>query len=288
MRSSKRILTRLTVFGSAGLVAFGLLGAGAARADGSGGQVTAIVGKGSAGEGRALENHSAIADDQKIALRKDEACSILIDDDTLLELCEETEVTLERHPVSNRRIVRVSAGEVRIVVEPRVADDRIEIHTPAAIAVLLGTIVHVSVDPATRETTLTSKESKFRVVSSDPNVKGSTTVTDLEQLVMRPGESPPKQPRRLDPEELDELGGCLVDFHAVAGNLASHALKLRPAERIAAVEGGKYPGNGAPGPAAPSQDPADDIVEPSEVCNPIDCAGVGEMEGGSGSFLTEN
>jgi hypothetical protein len=282
MRLRMRNSIWLPALGLAGSMALGLPGAGPARAEGGGAQVTAVVGDAVTGSGRALENHSAIADDEKITLGKDDACSILIDDDALLELCEETEVTLERDPLTKRRIVRVNAGEVRIVVEPRLVGERIEIHTPAAIATILGTIVHVGVDPQTRETTLTSKESKFRVVSSDPNVKGSTTVTDLEQLVMRPGDPPPKQPRRLEPEEVDELGGCLVDFHQVAGDLASHALQLRPTERIAAIESAEVPWDSPGGPAAPAQDPADDIVEPAAVCSSFDCAGASDMESGRG------
>jgi hypothetical protein len=257
-----------------------LLGAGVALADGSGAQVTAVVGDAVTGSGQQLENRSEIADDEKIALGKDGACSVLIDDDALVEMCEETAVVFETDPQSGRRRIRVNGGAIRIVVEPRVVEERIEIHTPAAIATILGTIVHVSVDPVTGETTITSEESRVRVESNDPTVKGSTTVSPLEQISMSPGEAPPDRPRALEPEEVAGLGGCLIDFHAVARNLASDDLQLDAADRIATIEDPDAPWapSPPPGPAAPAGDPADSLVEPAEVCSAIDCS-VGDMSG---------
>jgi len=285
MRPELALSPRLIARAALALAAATLVGAAPAGAEDAPAHVTAVVGDPQTGEGESLDSHSALGDREKIAVGKDEGCSILVDDDALIELCEDTEITLDRDPVSGRRIVRVNAGSVRLVVEPRVVEDRLEIHTPAAIATLLGTIVHVSVDPTTQATTLTSKESKFRVRSSDPTVKGSTIVSDLEQVVMRPGDAPPAAPRKLEPEEVDELAGCLIDFHAVAGDIASHALQLHTAERLAAVEDAEVPWNPpAPGPAAPGGDPADDLVEPAEVCSPVDCAGV-DMDGGPGRLI---
>jgi ferric-dicitrate binding protein FerR (iron transport regulator) len=128
--------------------------------------------------------------------------------------------------------VRIHAGEIRIIVEPRGARERIEVHTPAAIATILGTIVHFAVDPMTGETTISSAESQVRVRSSHPDVSGSTIVSPLEQIRMKPGQAPPERPKTLEPEEFAELGGCLVDFHALAGKLASDGFQLRTADRL--------------------------------------------------------
>ena len=86
--------------------------------------------------------------------------------------------------------------------------------TPAAIATILGTIVHVAVDPRRARPGCSSAQSEVRVESSDPGVKGSTTLAALEQITVKPGEAPPSRPRRLAREEIAALGGCLVDFHA--------------------------------------------------------------------------
>jgi hypothetical protein len=240
-------------------------------------RVTTAVGAVSTDSGRALGVRSSLADEEKISLEKDEGCSVLIDDDALVEMCEETEMVLETDPESGRRLVRIDAGEIRIIVEPRAVGQRIEVHTPAAIATILGTIVHFAVDPATGETIISSAENRVRVRSSDPSVAGSTVVSPLEQIRMKPGQAPPEEPKKLAPEEFAELGGCLVDFHSVAGKLASDGFQIRTADRIAIAEGAETPWNPVQPPAAPTVDPGYDIVEPSEICSPVDC-GVGEIE----------
>ena len=250
-----------------------LLGAVVALADEPSAQVTVVVGDAVAGSGRPLASHSGVADDEEIRMGKDGGCSLLVDDDALIELCEETSVVLERDERTQRRRVRVDAGEIRIVVEPRLVEERLEIHTPAAIATILGTIVHVAVDPATGETTISSAQSKVRVESSDPSVKGSTTVAALEQITVKPGEAPPSRPRRLAREEIAALGGCLLDFHAAAQELARDDLQRHIVERIATVDGAETPWNDPPGPAAPARNPSNDLVNPANVCSPTDCGG---------------
>jgi hypothetical protein len=275
MRTEKRVRRLLAGIGIAMLLA---VAAGTAVGKEPAGRVTTAVGDVTSDFGRPLAVRSSISEEEKIALEKDEGCSVLIDDDALVEMCEETAMVLETDPESGRRLVRIDAGEIRIIVEPRAADERIEVHTPAAIATILGTIVHFAVDPVTGDTTISSAENRVRVRSSDPNVSGSTVVSSLEQIRLKPGEAPPEEPRRLEPEEFAELGGCLIDFHALAGKLASDEFQLRTVDRIAAAEGVDTPWNPARPPVAPALNPADDIVEPSEICSPWDC-GIGELEG---------
>jgi hypothetical protein len=250
-----------------------LLGAVAALADEPSAQVTAIVGDAVAGSGRPLAHRSGVEDGEEIRMGKEAGCSLLVDDDALLELCEDTSVVLERDERTNRRRVRVDAGEVRIVVEPRLREERLEIHTPAAVATILGTIVHVAVDPETGETTISSAQSKVRVESSDPSVKGATTVSALEQITVKPGEAPPAQPRRLAREEIAALGGCLLDFHATAEELARDEFHLHVLDRVSTVDGGRTPWSAPPGPAAPAVNPSNDLVDPASVCSPTNCGG---------------
>jgi hypothetical protein len=254
-----------------------LLGAVATLADEPGAQVTAVVGDAVTGSGEPLANHGGIGDGQEIRMGKEGGCSLLVDEDALLELCEETSVVLERDERTNRRRVRVDAGEIRIVVEPRLLEERIEVHTPAAIATILGTIVHVAVDPETGETAISSAESKVRVESSDPSVKGSTTVGSLEQITVKPGEAPPSRPRRMAREEIAALGGCLLNFHATAHELARDELHLHVLERVATVDGGETPWSAPPGPAAPAENLSSDLVDPSSACSPADC-GIGRVQ----------
>jgi len=264
-----------------------LLGAFAAFADEPSAHVTAVVGDAVTGSGQPLTTHGGVGDDEEIRMGKDGGCSLLVDDDALLEMCEETSVVLERDERTQRRMVRLDAGEIRIVVEPRLLEERLEVHTPAAIATILGTIVHVAVDPATGETTISSAQSKVRVESSDPNVQGSTTVSDLEQITVMPGQAPPPTPRRLAREEMAALGGCLLDFRAVAQDRARDEVQLRVVERIATDDGADTPWSGRPAPAAmaPSLNPSNDLVDPASVCLPTDCGGENVAPPVRGQFL---
>ncbi|HXV36012.1 MAG TPA: FecR domain-containing protein [Myxococcota bacterium] len=219
----------------------------------------------------------AIADGEHVRLGEDAACSILLDSDALVELCAETSLVFERDRGSQRRIVSLDGGEIRIVVEPRAVGERIEIHTPAAIATLLGTIAHVAVDPQTGETTITSAHSRISVRSGLPGVDGSTVLEAGEQLTVRRGEPPPAQPRRLDPRELSELGGCLVDFHSAAADRDSREHGARLLERLAASDAANAPElpraadpDSAGG--APPETPGDPLAGQEGVCVATDCA----------------
>jgi len=165
----------------------------AALADEVAGQITASTD---------TELDGPIADGEHLRLGDDAACSILLDDDAVVELCDQTSVVFERDRASNRRIVSLDGGEIRIVVEPRDFPERIEIHTPAAIATLLGTIVHVSVDSETGATTISSAQSEVSVRSDEPAVRGTTVLKAGEQVIVEPGAAPPAIPKRLDPREI--------------------------------------------------------------------------------------
>jgi hypothetical protein len=231
------------------------------------GQVTASLDSGVGG---------SVADGEHVKLGEEGACSILLDEDAVVELCGQTSVVFKRDPKTNRRIVSLESGELRIVVEPREFEERIEIHTPAAIATLLGTIVHVSVDPATGETTITSAESKVSVRSDQAAVSGTTVLTPGEQVTVDPGQAPPATPKRLDDEEFDELGGCLVNFHVAAADRDSRENDERVTERLTthdAANAGPIPG-AAPGDrprGGPGSDPGDPLTGQEGVCVATDC-----------------
>jgi len=257
MRGSMQL--RITRIGAA-VLAGAMAAAFPAFADDMGGQVTAVIGEVVTGNGRALENHTQVADDERIALGKDGAASILFDRDSLVELCRETEVVLAKDPRTGARRIRVDSGALRVVVEPRAVPEPIEIHTPTAIATIRDTIVHVAVDPASGDTTITGEENQVRVRSSDPAVPGSVTVSALEQIVVRSGGPLPARARRLESAEVERLAGCQVDFHAAASDLASQDRRLHAAERIATTDGDldgwRMPPESPAAPSTPPRSPA--------------------------------
>jgi len=253
------------------------LGAIGVAADEIAGEITASIGDVADG---------ALAEGEHVKLGEDGACSILVDQDAVVELCGQTSLVLKRDEGSNRRIVALDRGEIRIVVEPRGLEERIEIHTPAAIATLLGTIVHVSVDPKTGATTISSAESQVAVRSGDPQISGTTVVEASQQLTVMPGVAPPAKPKRLDRDQISELGGCLVDFHSAALGRDSHNHSLRVAERLTIPdiveygEGGKLP---LPTTATHDADPlpnapGERLATQEDVCVVTDCEPAPELD----------
>jgi hypothetical protein len=137
-----------------------------------------------------------------------------------------------------------------MVVEPREADERIEIHTPAAIATILGTVIYVTVDPATGETTFSSSDSRVNIRGRDevactpvglpaeaglPECAAGTTIGSLEQLTVVPGEQE-REKKKVDEQDLAALGGCLVNFHDLAAQIDRASQEKKAAARVAAVD----------------------------------------------------
>jgi hypothetical protein len=253
------------------------LGAIGVAADEIAGEITASIGDVADG---------ALAEGEHVRLGEDGACSILVDQDAVVELCGQTSLVLKRDEASNRRVVALDRGEIRIVVEPRELEERIEIHTPAAIATLLGTIVHVAVDPKTGATTISSAESQVSVRSGDPQISGTTVVEASQQLTVMPGVAPPAKPKRLDRDQISELGGCLVDFHSAALGRDSHNHSLRVAERLTIPDIVEYGGGGKlPLPTTATHDadplpntPGEELATQEDVCVVTDCEPAPELD----------
>ena len=203
------------ISGHAVQLAVAALAAGApAGAAAPGATVTAVTGNAGA-SGAALERQSKLADGDSLQTGQDAACSILVDGDAVLELCQATSLRLGHREgrSDGPRVLELRAGEIRVLAEPRPAGQRIEIHTPAAIATILGSVVYVAVD-AKGVTTIASAESNVRVESSR-RLGRAMTLTAGQQVTVRPGAPLPRVAQIWDPEA-SPADGCLIDFRAIA------------------------------------------------------------------------
>ncbi|MBW2665991.1 MAG: FecR domain-containing protein [Deltaproteobacteria bacterium] len=267
-----RIIRRNCNAGIALLCGFVLLCAGSAVAASVGARLTAVVGEATSGDA-ALSREGALAEDTQIKTGSDGGAAMLVDEDSLVELCAETIMTLTRNEAGNR-VIEVGAGTTRIIVQPRPGEEHIQIHTPAAIATILGTVVYVTVDPITRESSIATLDNPVRIISADPTIEGSTTIHGSERITMMPGEAPAAVPERLPESTLTNLGGCLADFHAAALQLDRIAHASNVGERIALLDGrvASLPRvaieKSKPDPPTPGSRPS--IEDPSEVLSPID------------------
>ncbi len=194
------------------LVALGaLLLAGSAAASPAA-TVTAMVGDGSAG-GQGMSQMSEVVEGQPVETAEDANCSMLLDENALLELCGNTVMRLEREDPQGPRIVRVDSGEARVSAPELAGASRIEIHTPTAVATLLGTSLHVSVDINTGDTTFSCLDNPVNVASN--SVGGDVNCANGQQVFV-PANQAPQERGALTAEALKGLDGCLIDFHAVA------------------------------------------------------------------------
>ena len=211
--------------------------------------LTAVKGDASV-QDRVLGERAEVADDQALQTGDNAGCSVLLDRNAVVELCGQTRISFAKDAKRGNRIVNVESGELRLIVEPREANERIEIHTPAAIATILGTVVYISVDPLTGATTISSSESQVNIRDRDeeectprglpvepglPECAEGTTIGDLEQLTVVPGERQ-QSAKKISQRQIDDLGGCLLDFHDLALDVDRLPQETKAAQHVAAVD----------------------------------------------------
>lgn len=190
------------------LVPAGLAGAAAAR-------ITAAIGDAEANDAE-MNLRGSLDDGAELETGEDGGCALLIDDDALMEVCGDTQIRLERRDgkPDGARVVRLDRGNIRMVVEPRLGEEKVEIHTPAAIATVLGTILHVSVN-ALGASEIISEASRVQIESTNPN--------EPDSKVLEPGQSITVAVDgtlgdivELEPQEIEARGGCYVGLHDMA------------------------------------------------------------------------
>jgi hypothetical protein len=211
--------------------------------------LTSVKGEASSSTG-ALDSHAELAEGEKLETGDESGCSVLLDQNAVVELCGQTRISFATDVKRGNRIVNVESGTLRMVVEPREPGERIEIHTPAAIATILGTILYVTVDPATGEATFTSTDSQVNIrdrIESDcvpaglpaeagiPQCNEGTTIDGLEQLTVVPGEKR-REKKQISERDLALLGGCLLDFHDLAAELDRMTQASKTTQRVVAVD----------------------------------------------------
>ena len=204
--------------------------------------ITSVLGTVEAGDSLGAGERGALGEGQGVTTGEDSNCSILVDENALVEMCGGTTVALARTD-GGQRMVKLDQGEVRMFVEPRVAGERIEIHTPTIVATILGSVVHVTHDPATDTSTVSSQEHDIRVHKVGDPEDVFTIVRQGEQLQIAAGEPIPSSATVMSAAAMGGLAGCFLQIHenAVAydrGVGASRAVARVADVDVAAVESG--------------------------------------------------
>jgi hypothetical protein len=212
-------------------------------------RLTSVKGEATSSAG-ALDSHTELGDGEQLKTGDESGCSILLDENAVVELCGQTRISFSTDEKRGNRIINIESGTVRMIVEPREANERIEIHTPAAIATILGTIIIVTVDPVTGEATFTSSDSQVNIRALDeedctpfglpaeagiPQCAEGTTIGALEQLTVVPGEKV-REKKEVSEQDLALLGGCLFDFHDLAAEIDRMAQANKATQRVVAID----------------------------------------------------
>lgn len=196
------------------LTVMALVAAGALAAIGPAGAepigtVTAVKGDTSIGETPA-ELSDQVSADQSIVTGPEASCSVLVEKRALIQFCGQAAVRLRHDEKRNATVVDVAEGSTRTLAGPRQADEPLEIHTPVAIAAILGTILSVTVAPATGDATFALEEGKARIETRDPAGGGTVMLNAGEQVrVTADGRAGEVMPLRL--RDLAERPDCLDD-----------------------------------------------------------------------------
>jgi hypothetical protein len=240
------------------LIAAGALGmSGSAGADVTG-TITSVKGDASVGEHPA-EISNPVAEGEGIVTGPEAACSVLVDDRALVQFCGQAVVRLRHDEQRNATIVDVTEGSTRTLAGPRLADEPLEIHTPVAIASILGTILAVSVDPATRDATFALEEGKARIQTVDPASDRTIMLNAGEEVTIHAdGSADPVRPRRM--RDANERSDCLQDrfFHGASVEVA----RVERAQAVTdAITRADIPYAGLPPVAAPPEAPLEPIAD---------------------------
>ena len=268
IRRSTGLAAAIALCGGLGLAAVTV------RAGEDPGQVTSVIGDTRANDAQ-LAGGASVGERERVATGEDGKCSMLVDGNIVIQLCERTKLVLRDDPEQDRRIIQIDAGSAHVVAAPRLAEEHVEIHTPAAIAVLLGTIVHVTVDAATGDSTITSTHSAVRVRSANERFDQETTLHPAQQITVRRGAPPPAHPQQLGPRQITELTTCIADIREAALQQKRGDLVDDTITRMAESEISRGRSLGL-APARPTsqpenQTPGGDLNDLGDICTPIDC-----------------
>jgi hypothetical protein len=171
--------------------------------------VTAVSG-GARLDGNPLTTHLLVDDgssDIEIETDAGGSCALLHGESILLQLCGDTQVRIPARQGDAPQTIEVTRGELRVTTMRHRSGRRMEIRTPTAIARPFNTILHLSVEPTTGKTVITSLESRAVVVSTNPDEKRSAILNRGQQVTLYPGQAPGKI-QKFDIEGLQYRSPC--------------------------------------------------------------------------------
>jgi hypothetical protein len=271
-KMGRRISLAMTAMVAAGALA--MSGPAAAEVSGT---VTSVKGDTSVGA-KPAEIASLVSEGESIVTGPEGACSLLVDKRSLVQFCGQAAVRLSYDEERGATIVNVTEGTTRALVGPRAADEPLEIHTPVAIAAILGTILSVEVDPVTGDSTFALEQGKvqIRTQTSDPTRSRTITLNAGEQVTVHK-DGIADEVQRLELQDVAGRADCMNDLHAAPIWIARADREEEVTEKITGLD---IADMGLPPVAAPPPGDLADLDRPIDQWgeNPGDIVGVVDIE----------
>jgi hypothetical protein len=208
------------------LVGFAVwLAAGAAAGAALDATVTSVQGEAHI-DRDAMKQGARVEGGAPIVTSPDARGSVLVGADAVVQFCGDTSLQLRED--AGATVVAVSEGTAKTRTGPRASDRPLEIHTPAAVAVIHGTEVSTTIDPLTGATTFAVDEG---VVEIRPN-GGAPVMLRAGESVTVPQGGPAGAVERIRPDRLADLLDCLEDtlFHAASVERSREAREVKLVE----------------------------------------------------------
>jgi hypothetical protein len=266
-------------------------------------QVTSLEGTASTA-GSPLALHAELADGLPVEVSTRGRCTLLLAQRTLVQLCGRTKATFVGVRGGNAGEIDLYAGDLKVVALARADAGALEIRTPSARVVLLGSGTHVSVSAKSGDTVVSALVSPVGVsVPTGADTEGGEAelrqvkVAPGQQLTVRRGEAP-EETRAVSHDSLVRINACAKTGSDFAAALrADRALLAAALPAVSAGDGGvvaapasdlqdivreDFPAGGLPlvGTATPSAlvTELNKRGMDEEVCDPITCNPVYQLD----------
>ncbi len=160
-----------------------------------------------------LEQSDVVKASDRVEVEGNGTASLMVGDSALVRLCHGASLGFGNDRGDGPSALSLGAGQAKISAGKRASDDPLEIHTPAAIATLLGTEAHVVVDPMTGDTVITSLAHRIRIEGLDAangGTSGTIVISKGQKVTIRKGEAP-ESAEDVDISSLAGSSACLDD-----------------------------------------------------------------------------
>ena len=184
-----------------------------------------------------LAQDDVLAPGDRIELEGNATASLMVDDAAIVRLCHGASLGFLGDPDGSPSAMHLRTGQLKISAGERTADDPLAIHTPTAIATVLGTEAHLAVDLLTGDTVVTSLDRDVRVAGIGDFAHQSVVISTGQKVTIRKG-SGPGGVEAADIASASFSSACLDDsrYRVAAVKTARHTYGKSSVQMIAMMD----------------------------------------------------